>query len=113
MRTSEPALAERADSYHRIPRGESARRAVGHAAADIWLWLALLLGPLAVLVGQLAPSLRESGVAAALVSLVIGGVALGSLPAPESAVLVRRRRLALAAMVVAIVSMFLIARAGG
>jgi hypothetical protein len=110
MRSSEPALVARADSYGPVPRGESAQRAVPRSAPDLWIALALLVGPLALLLSQLAPAARETSVAIALVSLVFGGVALGALPAGEQDALVRRRRLALAVIVVALVSMFLIAR---
>ena len=77
------------------------------------MFLALLVGPLALLVSTIAPAARATSVAAALFSLVFGGVALGALPAAETPELVRRRRLALAVVVVALVSMFLIARTAG
>jgi hypothetical protein len=118
MRTSEPAIVQRADTYERAPRGETARRAPGPGALDAGIVIALVVGPLALLVSRLAPSLSAPSVAAALLSLVAGGVALGSLPEAavdpaENAALVRRRRIALAVIVVALVSMFLIARSAG
>lgn len=104
---SEQLAAETADTYAGVTRAGDARRADRHSALDLVLTLALIVGPAAVLVSRLRPGFAATAAAIPLLALVASGVALGSLPDAAS---LRRRRLAIAVMVVAIASMFLIVR---
>jgi hypothetical protein len=77
-----------------------------------------MIGPLAVLVARLTPEASASAVAAALIAMAGGGFALGALPdagedPAERRTVGRRRQLARAVMIVALVSTFLIVRTGG
>ena len=117
MGVSERMTAEQADTYRPGARDAGARRAARHVSADLGFLVALIIGPLAVVLSRVEPGARSPAVAATLLALVVGGVTLGALPdagvdPDERRQLARRRRIALAVMIVALASMFVIVRAG-